>query len=323
MVTKINDTQKQNLLNNRYIIEEKIGDGLTSEVYKVLDITSKEIKVAKIFDDNFFHIFSKEEKIFKKINDFNIESIIKLYDSGIGPLTKDGNTEDRMFFILEYAAHGTLFDQIEKTSNGFSENVCKYILYEIINAISSLHKKGICHRDIKLDNILLVGDDYHLKLCDLGFSDNFLDENNNKKKLKKYVGTKYYFAPEILENKLYDGEKVDIFSIGALLFILMTKKFAFVEAKIFNNTTMESKKIYKLIKEKSIDKYWEIIEKINKVKVLSPEFKQLFIKMVSYNPLERPSLDEIMDSEWMKEIKNANEDYLKEIRNKMINEMNL
>ena len=45
--------------------------------------------------------------------------------------------------------------------------------------------------------------------------------------------------------------------------------------------------------------------------------------MVSYNPLERPSLDEIMDSEWMKEIKNANEDYLKEIRNKMINEMNL
>ena len=72
-----------------------------------------------------------------------------------------------------------------------------------------------------------------------------------------------------------------------------------------------------------IDKYWKKIEKIYKITKLSPEFKKLFIKMVSYNPSERPCCDEIIDSEWMKEIKNADEDYMQEIRNKMINEMNI
>ena len=72
-----------------------------------------------------------------------------------------------------------------------------------------------------------------------------------------------------------------------------------------------------------IDKYWKKIEKIYKITKLSPEFKKLFIKMVSYNPSKRPCCDEIIDSEWMKEIKNADEDYMQEIRNKMINEMKI
>ena len=331
MLINSSNIQKENLniksstelLNDRYIILEKIGDGLTSKVFKVLDTFSNGIKVAKIFDDNLFPIFAKEEKLLKIINNYNIKSIIRLYDSGIGPLSKDGNSEEKMFCILEYAAHGTLLDQILKTRNGFSEIVCKYILYEIIKIISSLYKKGICHRDIKLENILLVGDDYHLKLCDFGFSTKFLDKYNNKKSLNRKVGTKYYCAPEILENKIYDGEKVDIFSIGALLFILMTKRLAFEEAKSFTYIETESQKLYNLIKINLIDKYWKKIEKIYKITKLSPEFKKLFIKMVSYNPSERPCCDEIIDSEWMKEIKNADEDYMQEIRNKMINEMNI
>ena len=190
-----------------------------------------------------------------------------------------------------------------------------------MKTVKALHGKGICHRDIKPENFLLVGDNYEIKLCDFGFAYPFLDKNQNKKKLIKSVGTPYYCAPEILENKFYDPEKVDYFSIGALLFVLMTKKLAFEEARTFEFVQRESQNLYDLIKKKEIDDYWDIIEIIFEIKKLSPEFKELFIKMVAYNPSERPSFEEIMNSKWMKEIKEADENHLNGLREKMIKEI--
>ena len=310
------------VLNNRYILLKNIGIGLTSKVYKVLDILNNEIKAAKIYGKKNISVFKKEEKMLKLVNEFNNDSSIKLYDSGIGILTMDNHKRQKAYIIFEFGDKGTLYDKIEKTTDGFSEDVCKYIFYEILKSVKSLHEKGICHRDIKLENILLFGDNLELKLCDFGFSTSFLDTNSQKKKLKKIVGTIYYRAPEILENRPYDGEKVDYFCLGALLFILMTRKFAFEEAKTFDYIEKESQKLYHLIKIKQIDEFWKKIEKNYNIKILSPEFKQLFIKMVAYNPSERPSFEDIMNSEWMKEINYANEEYLNQLRDKMKSEMN-
>ena len=102
----------------------------------------------------------------------------------------------------------------------------------------------------------------------------------------------------------------------------MTRKFAFEEAKTFDYIEKESQKLYHLIKIKQIDEFWKKIEKNYNIKILSPEFKQLFIKMVAYNPSERPSFEDIMNSEWMKEINYANEEYLNQLRDKMKSEMN-
>ena len=161
--------------------------------------------------------------------------------------------------------------------------------------VKTLHDKGISHRDIKPENILFVGDNYDFKLVDFGYSCFFLDDNQNKKMSKDPFGTDYYRAPEVYENKLYDPEKVDIFSIGALLFGLMTKKQAFDKAQTLEFAQNEVQKLYNLIKEKQIDTYWFIVENIFNIKNLSQEFKELFIKLVSYNPSERPSFEEIMN----------------------------
>ena len=316
------DSFNESILDKRYIIQEKLGDGYTSEVHKVLDIYSGEIKVAKIFANEAISFFKKEEKIFKNITELKISSNIRFFSSGFGPLTINGKTQQKYYIILEYGSKGNLFDKIEKTPNGFSESACKLILFEIIKNVIALHEKGICHRDIKPENILLVGDNYDIKLCDFGFSTYFLNKDNKKKKLKKRVGSTHYYAPEIAENKPYDGEKVDIFSIGSLLFVLMTKSYGFAEAKTFDFVENESQRLYHLIKNNKINEYWNIIEKTYKIKILSPQFKQLFIKMIAYNPSERPSFEDIMNSEWMKEIKDANDDYLKQLRIKMISEMN-
>ena len=307
--------------DKRYKILNNCGNGHSSIAYKVLDTVTGEERIAKIVDDQLISEFRIEEIILKIIDKYNINSIIKFYDSGTEPLTIDGETKRRNYLILEYGDHGTLYDNLDKTSDGFSEDVSKYIFYEILKTVKALHGKGICHRDIKPENFLLVGDNYEIKLCDFGFAYPFLDKNQNKKKLIKSVGTPYYCAPEILENKFYDPEKVDYFSIGALLFLLLTKKFAFEEAKTYEPVQRESQNLYDLIIRKKIDDYWEIFEIIYGIKKLSPEFKELFIKMVAYNPSERPSFEEIMNSKWMKEIKEADENKLNELREKMITEI--
>ena len=228
-----------------------------------------------------------------------------------------------MYFILELGNHGTLIDAVFKTENGFSEDVCKYMLLQILNGADALHKEGICHRDLKPENIVLCGDNHDLKLCDFGYSTKYINKKNIKKKLKEIVGTNYYCAPEILEGKEYDGVKVDIFSIGALLFILMTKNYAFEEATINNISTNVNKILYKLIKTKQYNKYWELLAKYKNVKDLPEQFKNLFLKLVAYNPDERLSIDEIKNDEWMRDVTNGTPEYLNLLRNKMINEMNL
>ena len=181
----------------------------------------------------------------------------------------------------------------------------------------------MCHRDLKPDNIVLGGDNYDIKLCDFGYSTKYINIDNIKKKLKEQVGTNYYCAPEILEGKEYDGVKVDIFSIGALLFILMTKNYSFEEATTNNISTNVNKILYKLIKTKQYNKYWEFLEKYFNIKGFSEKFKNLFLKLVAYNPDERLSIEEIKNDEWMQDVTNATPEYLNFLRNKMINEMNL
>ena len=148
-----------------------------------------------------------------------------------------------------------------------------------------------------------------------------IDENNQKINLNLCCGTRPYQAPEMKERKPYDGTKVDIFSIGVMLFLLMTKKFGFAEAKVKKDIVNVKQLLYKLIKEKKYDKYWELMAKYYNIKNLSPKFKNLFLKMVAYNPYERPTIEEIRKDEFLADIANASEEYIDLLREKMINEI--
>ena len=323
MSTSLNFLSQQIILNDRYIIKKELGTGTTSMVFECLDIQTNETKAAKIYNNNAIVAFKKELKILEKISEINSTSHIKYYGNGIGFLTQEEKISQKMFIILELGNHGSLFDAIEQTKKGFNEDVCKFIFLQILNAVDSLHKNGICHRDLKSENMLFVGQNYDLKLCDFGFSAKFSKNNNERKKLKKPVGTDYYCAPEILEGKEYDGDKIDIFSIGAVLFILMTKNFGFKDAKIYNTPFNTKQRLYKLIKDKQYKQYWEILETKFKITIESEKFKNLYLKMVAYDPEERPSIDDIKNDKWMRDIVNANQEKLTILRNKMISEINL
>ena len=306
MKINLKPTDYIGILDNRYYLIKQIDDGATCYLYKVLDINTGEIKAAKIFKKGRDYEYKQELDSLKSISDSNY--VIKYLSSGEGLLVI-GEAIKRKYIILEYAK-GSLF-KYRLSTNNISEDTCKYIFYYIILAIKSLHEKGICHRDIKLENILFVGDEYSIKLCDFGFSASFFDKYNNKIKLKDGFGSEFHYASEILLKQSYDGEKIDIFTAGVTLLSLVLGKYGFFEASVDD-------RYYDLIIKKKYDEYWNIILWDKKI---SDDLKKLYIKMVEYIPENRISIDEILKCEWLSDIRNANEEKLKELKLKMINEL--
>lgn len=320
--TDSNNTCESSILDEKYKLNKLLGSGHFGEVYEVTEIETQKVFAAKLFKTNSIecnYSFKQEVNFLQKLAESDITTSVRYYSSGIGTITKEGKTELRQFIIMEYGSKGDLLSRIKK-SKGFSEDVCKYLLFKIIEDVKDLHKIGVCHRDIKPQNFVFVGEECQLKICDFGLATYLLKENGKKKLLIKGAGTPPYIPPEVIRCKPYDGEKFDVFSIGVTLFTLMYNMIPF---QAFTNNLEFKQSLYSLIANRKLDEYWNNIEHHEKMKEkkLSKEFKELFIKMVEYNPKRRISLDEIMNSEWMKDIKNASEEYLEMLRHKMISEI--
>ena len=126
----------------------------------------------------------------------------------------------------------------------------KIIFNEILDAIITMHKKEICHRDIKTENILLDTDEYIIKICDFGLSAE-CDEL-----LTGYCGTPGYMAPEVFtDDKEYDGKKADIFSLGVLLFNMRTSK------DLFKSKEGKPSTAYDYIRHNKIEQFWKLADK--------------------------------------------------------------
>lgn len=131
----------------------------------------------------------------------------------------------------------------------------------------------------------------------------------NSNILQIWFGTPGYISPEIIENRPYNGFNADIFSLGQLLFNIVTGVFGFSSA-----STDDSR--YQLIKNKQFNDYWESEPFINLN--ISDEFKTLFVKMVAYDPDERPTIDDIINGPWMQGINNLNVEQMVEIDNEIV-----
>jgi len=142
-------------------------------------------------------------------------------------------TDDRLYFVMEYVSGGELFFHIGREKR-FSETRVRFYAGEILLALHYLHSKGIVYRDLKLENLLLDSDG-HIKITDFGLCKEgvgFEDTTNT------FCGTPEYLAPEILEEENY-GKSVDWWALGVVMYEMMVGKPPFGPTnnmeKLFHN----------------------------------------------------------------------------------------
>ncbi|KAF7992468.1 hypothetical protein HCN44_001806 [Aphidius gifuensis] len=184
------------------------------------------------------------------------------------------NTESEICIMLEFMQGGKLFDRITK-NGGLSEKLTKFYFYQIATAVEYLHDKGITHRHLKLENILLLDNDEYtlVKLTDFGFSERI----NHEVKIKKFHSTSYYDAPEILKNeeKTQYTSQVDVWSLGVMLYVIGNKD------------------LLDVIREGTYDFTPDIFKNI------SVEAKNLIDKMLTVNPNDRYTAPRVLSSSWL------------------------
>jgi len=171
--------------------------------------------------------------------------------------------------------------------------------------VQALHGANICHRNLKMQTILL-DKNFNPKISNFVFATQFQQNNNQPIMLKDFVGTLSYASPNILSNQPYNGEKADIFSLGVILFNLVSGKLGFMKA------TQEDQ-IYGHILAGNIDQYWtELYSKIGNMN-FSNDFKDLYISMVAPNENDRPHIAQVLNHPWFNEINNLNNQQLHQL----------
>uniref|UniRef100_A0A4W5N169 Ribosomal protein S6 kinase n=1 Tax=Hucho hucho TaxID=62062 RepID=A0A4W5N169_9TELE len=148
-------------------------------------------------------------------------------------------TQTKLHLILDYVSGGEMFTHLYQRDH-FSEEEVRIYIGEIILALEHLHKLGIVYRDIKLENILLDSEG-HLVLTDFGLSKEFLEEE--KERTYSFCGTIEYMAPEIIRGKSGHGKSVDWWSLGILMFELLTGASPFTLEGERNSQSEVSKRI--------------------------------------------------------------------------------
>ena len=255
--------------------DKNIGKGGFGCVWKVRHKETKKVYAIKVIN---------KESIIKQnlVEQTNreIQIMYKLDHPYIIKLENHFEDDEDFCLIMQYASKGQLYSQIKRLKRLDQKQAAQY-MREIISAVKYLHTRDppIIHRDIKPENVLLDSEGI-CKLADFGWS-NF--EEGNKQR-ETYCGTPEYLAPEMI-NKSGHDENIDIWSLGVMLFEMLTGKTPF-------NFKGDRNQLYNSIKTLKI--VW--------TDDFPPLAKDLISKILRLQPKDRLSLDQIIEHQWFKEI---------------------
>jgi len=292
-------------IDNKYIIKEKKGKGATAYVFLVEEQNTQKIYASKVLKKP-SNLFNKEIEILNALKNINNPYIVNIIDSGTGPIIRANRpTTTSQYIVLEYAPKGEMFNYIYFTQSGLGEKYGKVIFRKILEGVQACHNANICHRDLKMQNILF-DEQFNPKICDFGFA------AFNKIDLDNFLGTETHAAPEILIHRPYDGFKADIFSLGVVLLTLVTCKIGFQRADKYDP-------YYRLIMTKHYGQYWNMVRR--QIPEISDELKKLYYKMVSFKSQDRPSIEDILNDDWFQEIRDLNNEQLTQLENEIREEL--
>jgi len=272
-----------------FSLHEKLGYGAFSFARRGVkeDGTEAALKFTKYAQGNTKQVERQKQEIrteLEVLQKINHPNVLKLYafDPDFEYVHEDGKTKDQCYVMaLEMAAGGELFDIIYYTGK-LSETVARTLFIQIASGIRQLHLAKIAHRDIKPQNVLLTSQ-FEVKIADFGSSKHYKSELMKTHR----VGTKGYQAPELLLQRGYTT-KCDVFALGVLLFVGLTKHPPFKQA-------IQEDPWFRQIAKKNFKEFWR---KHPKDKALSDEVKDLICRMLCYQPLDRMTIEDVLKHPW-------------------------
>ncbi|XP_050947904.1 CBL-interacting serine/threonine-protein kinase 1-like isoform X5 [Cucumis melo] len=259
----------------KYELGRTIGHGSFGKVKFAINVENgqpfalKVLDKSKIIDLKFTHQFKREIRTLKLLKHPNI---IRLYEVLA--------SKSKIYMVLEYVNGGELYYKI--ASKGMlSEAEGKKVFQQLIDGVSYCHSKGVYHRDLKLENIL-VDIRGNIKISDFGLC--ALQEHlRDDCLLHTTCGSPNYVAPEILANRGYDGAASDIWSCGVILFVILTGLLPFDDTNLCV--------LYQKIKNGEITEL---------PKWLSQGAQNLIRRILDPNPKTRITMASIKRDDWFR-----------------------
>ncbi|CAD5226416.1 unnamed protein product [Bursaphelenchus okinawaensis] len=253
----------------RYRLLKTIGKGnfakvkLARHIPTGIDVAIKIIDKTALNPSSLQKLF-REVRIMKQLDHPNI---VKLYQVM--------ETDQTLYLVMEYASGGEVFDYLVAHGR-MKEKEARAKFRQIVSAVQYLHSKNIIHRDLKAENLLLDAD-MNIKIADFGFSNQF----SAGTKLDTFCGSPPYAAPELFQGKKYDGPEVDVWSLGVILYTLVSGSLPFDGQNL------------KELRERVLRGKYRIPF------YMSTDCENLLKKFLVLNPQRRGTLEQIMRDRWM------------------------
>ncbi|XP_067138727.1 testis-specific serine/threonine-protein kinase 2-like [Centruroides vittatus] len=189
-----------------------------------------------------------------------------------------------VYIIMELAENGDLLNHIMHHRFVPEDRARKYF-FQLAQAVDYLHKKNISHRDLKCENLLITSNDV-IKLTDFGFSRKCIDRKTGRKVLSEtYCGSAAYAAPELLRGTPYNPMMNDAWSMGCILFIMVTGTMPFDDSNP-----------QKMI-QRQLDRRYPYPSSLNKE--ISMECNALIVRILEPDVIKRATVDQIIRSPWL------------------------
>ncbi|KAG1697090.1 hypothetical protein DVH05_017476 [Phytophthora capsici] len=257
----------------------ELGRGAFGVVEKVEHLKTHKhyaMKTVRFQSGSKRHEFEKEIDLLRVLHHPNIVQMLETFQD-----------EHHFYIIMELSPGGTLLDRVKARNKKFPEDEVKDIIRNLASVVQYLHSRSICHRDLKLENILVETLDSggHIKLCDFGASTLFKIGAS----MRKVLGSVVYMAPEVLEGNY--KETCDMWSLGVIMYMLLSNK-----APFYGDTEDDLVESIFAGEVSYSGKDWETI---------SPEAKALLKKLLHVKPTNRFTAAQVLQHPWIKSTERA------------------
>ncbi|XP_037494765.1 CBL-interacting serine/threonine-protein kinase 1 isoform X3 [Jatropha curcas] len=266
----------------KYELGRTLGEGNFGKVKLAKNIDSGQPFAVKILEKNRIIDLKITDQIKREIATLKLlkhPNVVRLHEVLA--------SKSKIYMVLEYVNGGELFDRIASKGK-LPEAQGRKLFQQLIDGVSYCHNKGVFHRDLKLENVL-VDSKGNIKISDFGLSalpKHFRDDGL----LHTTCGSPNYVAPEILSNRGYNGATSDIWSCGVILYVILTGYLPFDDRNLAVLYQKFSCLIFQIFKGDAQIPKW-----------LSPGAQNMIRRILDPNPVTRITVADIKANEWFKQ----------------------